>query len=79
MGHSQQFKTSGTVKILQGTSQIFFSSDRISLCSPSWLGAHYVAQAGFKLAILLPQPTQCWDYRYAPPLLAYHKILKNKV
>jgi hypothetical protein len=27
-------------------------------------GPHYTAQDGFKLAILLLQPPECWDYRY---------------
>jgi hypothetical protein len=27
----------------------------------------YVFQAGLELTILLPQPTQCWDYRHEPP------------
>jgi hypothetical protein len=26
----------------------------------------YVARAGFKLVILLPQPPECWDYRQTP-------------
>jgi hypothetical protein len=29
--------------------------------------SHYVAQAGSELPILLPQPSECWDYRCAPP------------
>ncbi|EHB16646.1 hypothetical protein GW7_09125, partial [Heterocephalus glaber] len=29
--------------------------------------SHCVVQAGLKLvAISLPQPPECWDYRYAP-------------
>jgi hypothetical protein len=30
-------------------------------------GSQYVAQTGLQLAILLPQPPECWDYRRAPP------------
>jgi hypothetical protein len=33
------------------------------------IGFHYVAQAGLKLSIFLPQPPECWDYRYVPPYL----------
>jgi hypothetical protein len=29
-------------------------------------GTH-VAQTGLELEILLPQPPECWDYRYVPP------------
>jgi hypothetical protein len=36
--------------------------------------AHYIAQVGLKLAILLPQPPECWDYRCAPPSC----VLENK-
>jgi hypothetical protein len=25
-------------------------------------GSHFVAQAGLKLMIFLPQPSECWDY-----------------
>jgi hypothetical protein len=32
-------------------------------------GFTYVAQAGFELLILLPQPPICWDYRHVPPCL----------
>jgi hypothetical protein len=28
---------------------------------------HYVAQAGLKFVILLPQPPEYWDYRPVPP------------
>jgi hypothetical protein len=29
--------------------------------------SHYVAQAGFKLGILLLPPPRCYDYRYVSP------------
>jgi hypothetical protein len=32
-------------------------------------GSVYVAQAGLELMILLPQPSECWDYRHGPPYL----------
>jgi hypothetical protein len=37
---------------------------------PSFLfvtGSHYVPQASLELAILLPQPPKCWNFRCAPP------------
>jgi hypothetical protein len=34
------------------------------------IGSLYVAQAGLKLTILLPQSPECWDSRYVPPDLA---------
>jgi hypothetical protein len=37
--------------------------------------SHCVVQAGLKLAILLPQPPQCWDFRRTPPHLAPHESL----
>jgi hypothetical protein len=33
-------------------------------------GSFYVAKAGLELTILLPQISECWDYRCAPPHLA---------
>jgi hypothetical protein len=30
-------------------------------------GSPYVAQAGLKFMILLPQPPECWDYRCVAP------------
>jgi hypothetical protein len=33
-------------------------------------GSPYTAQAGLKLETLLPQASQGWDYRRAPPHLA---------
>lgn len=29
-------------------------------------GSSYVVQADLELGMLLPQPLQCWDYRYEP-------------
>jgi hypothetical protein len=42
------------------------------------IGSWYVAQAGLKLMILLPQPLQCWDYRLWPPFTAQRAILFSK-
>jgi hypothetical protein len=33
-------------------------------------GSHFLAQASFKLTILLPWPPKCWDYSCVPPCLA---------
>jgi hypothetical protein len=44
----------------QGWIFFFFFLERI------WLSS----QAGFELAILLPQPAEIWDYRGEPPCLA---------
>jgi hypothetical protein len=41
------------------------------------MGSHYVIQTDLKLAILLPQPPEYWDYRYATPHLV-RKYLKKK-
>jgi hypothetical protein len=41
--------------------------DKVSLCSPGWLWTYYVAQADFKLGILLPGTHLCWNYRHALP------------
>jgi hypothetical protein len=30
-------------------------------------GSYYVSQADLKLTNLLPQPSECWDYRYVSP------------
>ena len=37
----------------------------------------YIAQAGFELAILLPQPPKCWDYICVCPCLTDVAILKE--
>jgi hypothetical protein len=36
---------------------------------------HYVAQAGLKLAILLPPSPKCCDYRSEPPFPAFFTII----
>ena len=33
--------------------------------------SHKVTQTGLKLKILLPQPTNCWNYSREPPHLTY--------
>jgi hypothetical protein len=33
-------------------------------------GSLHVDQAGLEVLILLPQPSECWDYRCTPPHLA---------
>jgi hypothetical protein len=54
------------------------------------VGYYYIVQVGLELAILLPQPLKCWDYKCAPSCLAlstlkkmyykpYAQILENKV
>jgi hypothetical protein len=40
-------------------------------------GSYYVAQAGLKLKIFLPQPPKCWDYRHTLTQL-YSKIFEWK-
>jgi hypothetical protein len=44
-----------------------------------FLESHYVVHTGLELTKLLPQPPQCWNYRYAPPCLETMKytILYN--
>jgi hypothetical protein len=55
----------------------FFSSSFSSSSSSSFFsffffyfffesGYHNIAQAGFKLTVILPQPPECSDYRHAP-------------
>jgi hypothetical protein len=34
---------------------------------------YYAAQTGLEFAILLPQPPECRDYRWAPPLPTFTK------
>jgi hypothetical protein len=38
-------------------------------------GSCYIAQPGLELSILLPQCSECWDYRRVPPHLAVHSYL----
>lgn len=38
----------------------------VFLCHFGWLGSCFVDQAGLKLVVLLPLPTECWVYGYAP-------------
>lgn len=44
----------GQVNVL--SLRLFFICDRV----------FYVAQAGLEVAILLPQPVKCWNYRCSP-------------
>jgi hypothetical protein len=53
---------------------LLYFGDRVSLCSP----ALYVAQAGLKLVILLPQPPKCWDYRQVLPCLVIKYFSKKQ-
>lgn len=41
---------------------------------------HFVAQAGLKTLILLPQPLECLDYKHAPPYptLRFHVLVRYK-
>jgi hypothetical protein len=47
---------------------IFSLGDSISICSPECPRTHYVAPAGLELVILLPEPSECWNYRCVSPL-----------
>lgn len=45
--------------------QFFFFFFLVLQCSPWWRWTHCVAYSGLKLTeILLPQPSECWDYMY---------------
>jgi hypothetical protein len=51
---------------------IFFKTlsniiDIILLIFWFWTGAHYVAQAGLKVIVLLPWPPETWDYSHVSP------------
>jgi hypothetical protein len=50
---------------------------KILLCRSVWPRTCYAAQTGLELAILLPLPLNCWDYRCAPPRLAISLFLKK--
>lgn len=44
----------------------------LCLCTSGWNGAHFATQTGLECAtILLPEPTKCWNYKRAPPHLAF--------
>ena len=50
----------------------FVFQDRVSLCSPGYLGTHYVDQTGFKLSeTSLPLPPEFWDSQCVPPLPSF--------
>jgi hypothetical protein len=38
---------------------LFLSSDKVLICTPSWLGTYYVAHASLELSILQPQIPEC--------------------
>jgi hypothetical protein len=41
------------------------------------VGSCYVAWGGLELVILLPLPTNCWDYRHIPPCPAFIQLLRK--
>lgn len=43
------------------------------------IGFCYIGQAGLKLTILLPQPSECEDYRYALSCLAHAIYIHSRV
>jgi hypothetical protein len=47
----------------QGANEVFFLFCFVFL----WGAMSYIAPAGLKLTILLPQLLQCWDYMYISP------------
>lgn len=45
----------------------FIFWNKVSLCSPRWLGTQFVTQCGLEhTTILLTQHPDCWDYRWGP-------------
>jgi hypothetical protein len=40
--------------------------------SPGWPIVHYVVKDDLELLIVLPLPSQCWDYGQGPPALPLH-------
>jgi hypothetical protein len=59
----------------KGPATDLFIRAKISLHSFE-TGSHYAAQAGLKLE---PQPSECWDYRCAPPHPAFIYTLNSFV
>jgi hypothetical protein len=57
----------GFFKDLSSNSDLEFMTARVYSVSEF----HYVAKAGLKLTIFLPQPAECWDYRHVPPHLPF--------
>jgi hypothetical protein len=47
--------------------------------STTELESCYVAQAGLKLEILLPQPPECWSYKCVLPQLASNTVFVDKL
>jgi hypothetical protein len=63
-GEVHTFAQTHRIKHLKGDvvyTKALFVRDRVS----------YVAQAGFKLAVILPQSPKCWDYNTMPGLKGY--------
>ena len=40
---------------------------------------HYTDQGGFKRLVLLPQPSECWEYSHEPPHSARRETLRVEV
>jgi hypothetical protein len=55
-----------------------FFPDRISLLVQACLELTITVQMALTLVILLPQPPECWDYRYVPPCLVYLQLLTKR-
>lgn len=47
-----------------------YSLRQVLTCSSSWSETHYIAKSGLELlAIFLPHPPKCWNYRHKSPHL----------
>jgi hypothetical protein len=52
---------------------VLFCFWKYSLCRPSWYGTHYISQVDLNLiAILLTDPSKCWDY-----MLDYTQLISH--
>lgn len=70
---SQGFQDLGSDPDSKNKGSHHFLRQRLTV--QSRLASNYVTQTGFNLPILLPQPSQCLDYRHAPVFLAHHLYL----